>query len=232
MVRWISAIAVLSLACASAPPAPAPGRSHVYGELRLVPREGVKPGGHSSSYGDRRLRDVELVDYSSPGFAVVYLSEEPVPADELRLVIRADRVAPRLEPALAAVGARGAIVIENRTGTDRVLSYPAAGRVTRLAPGEEWRIPVARPGEQGLFLLDGSNAATTLFASPGPYDVVSSTGRFALLDVDPGAHELRAWHPRFPPSAQAIVLEAGRTLKVDIELGVGRSGEAGHAHAP
>ena len=65
--------AALLLACASAPPAPAPGRAGAFGYLKLVPREGVVPAsGGSHAYGDREFEGVAFVDYSKPGFAVVY----------------------------------------------------------------------------------------------------------------------------------------------------------------
>ena len=56
--------ALVLLACAGVPDPPAPGTAQVWGHLRLVPREGVTPVGQGgASYGDRRLRDVEFVDY-------------------------------------------------------------------------------------------------------------------------------------------------------------------------
>ena len=57
---WIAAW--LGLACAAGVPgAPAPGTSQAFGHVRLVPREGVTPGGQGGgSYSDRRLRDVPV----------------------------------------------------------------------------------------------------------------------------------------------------------------------------
>ena len=98
-------------------------------------------------------------------------------------------------------------------------------------PGESRSVAVSRPGEQGLFLLDVPEATATVFASPGAYAVVSSTGRFELGDLEPGAHELRAWHPRFPPAGRRVVLEPGAALRVDLEIGVGRSDAAEPVHA-
>jgi hypothetical protein len=228
--RLLAACAALLLAaCAGAPPPPAPGRSQAWGELRLVPREGVSASSGGGSYGDRRLRDVELVDYSKPGFAVVYVEEAPAPAGELALRVRADRVGTAIEPAHGAVGAAGRIVVHNESPESHLLSYPAAGVVARLEPGETAELAVPRAGEQGLFLLDVPDAAATVFAAPGPFAVVSSAGRYALRDLAPGRRELRAWHPRFPPAVQPVELAADAAVRVDFELGVGRS--EGHEHA-
>lgn len=227
--------AALLLACAGVPDPPAPGTSQAWGELRLVPREGVTPGGHGGgSYGDRRLRDVEFVDYSSPGFAVVYVADERPPAGRLGVSIRSSRLGPRFEPTHAAVGASGQIVVSNQTDDTHLVSYPAAGVVRTLAAGEQLELVLPRAGEQDLFLLDSPQTRVTVFASPGPFAVVSSTGRFRLPDLAPGSHEVRAWHPRFPPAAHSLVLAPDESVRVDFEIGVGRGEDggpgAGHDH--
>ncbi len=216
----------LLLACASAPGAPSPGRSHAWGQLRLVPREGVPEG--TSAYGDRRIRDAGLVDYTQPGFAVVYVEGEP-PGGELELVMRATRLGTRLDPLHGAVGAGGRLVVTNRSGAAHVLSYPAAGVVRGIGAGERLELAVPGAGEQGLFLLDVPEAETRIFASPGPFAVVSASGGFELRDLAPGSRELRAWHPRFPPAVRRVELPAGASVQVDLEMGVGR-GEHAVAH--
>jgi hypothetical protein len=233
MARACLAVLLVCLACSAAPPAAAPGRSAAFGTLTLVPREGVSPGhAGSASYGDRRMRDVRFVDYSTPGFAIVFVEAATAPAGAVQLAIESTRYGTRLAPEQAAVGAAGTLGVENRSADAHVLSYPAADLVVRLEPGERREIPVARAGEQGLFLLDVSDAASTVFAAPGPYSVVSSTGEFALRDLEPGARELRAWHPRFPPAVREVVLEPGAALRVDLEIGVGHGAGSGHGAAP
>lgn len=244
MPRCTAALLLACLACAATPaaPVPAPGRSGAWGYVTLVPREGVKPGGHgAASYGDRRLRDVRFVDYSAPGFAVVYVPAASAPAGVARIQIVTTRVATRLEPSHAAVGARGTLVVENTSAQTHVVSYPAAQRVVRLAPGESVELPVPRAGEQSVFLLDVPDGASTVFAAPGPFARVATSGRYELTDLAPGARELRAWHPRFPQAARRVELAPDVTRRVDLEIGVGRGAAAGgragaeatgHTHAP
>lgn len=223
-------ISLLASSCAAPPEAPAPGTSQAWGAIRLVPREGATPGSSGgASYGDRRLRDVEFVDYSRPGFAVVYVEQAPPPTGEAVLAIHDSRIGLRLEPEHAAVGAAGRVSVRNETSEPHVVSYPAAGVIRPLAPGESVAFEVPRAGEQGLYVLDAPDAGTTLFAAPGHFGVASSVGRYRVTGLAPGAHELRVWHPRFPPAAQAIELAPGASLEVDFELGVGRS-EGAHAH--
>jgi hypothetical protein len=225
---WL--VALLALACTTLPDPPAPGTSQVFGDLRLLPHEGVTIGGGGSSYGDRRLGDVRLVDYSQPGFAVVYVSGAEPPAGLLELSIRESRVGPRIDPPEGAVGASGRIAVTNRTSADHLVSYPAASRVERLPAGERLELAVARPGEQSIFLLSAPEVAATVFAAPGPFTPVSTSGRFALTDLAPGETELRVWHPRFPPAMRRVDLRPDAQLRIDFELGVGRSDDDGHAH--
>jgi hypothetical protein len=172
---------------------------------------------------------VEFVDYARPGFAVVYVQDKEPPGGLLELSIRTFRVGTRIEPAHGALGAGGRIVVRNASPDAHVFSYPAAGLVRRLQPGESAELRVARAGEQGLFVLDVPDSGVTVFAAPGAFDVVSASGRFALMDLRPGHRELRVWHPRFPPAVRHVELAADASLEVDLEIGVGQEGHA-HAH--
>ncbi len=224
---WIAAW--LGLACAAGVPgAPAPGTSQAFGHVRLVPREGVTPGGQGGgSYSDRRLRDVEFVDYTRPGFAVAYAEAATPPGGELVFAIQDWRVSTRIEPEDGAVGARGRVVVRNESVDPHLVSYPAANLVRNLEPGEELAVPVPQAGEQGVFLLD-EQVSATFFAAPGPFAVVSAEGRFELTGLQPGPQRLRIWHPRFPTAAKDVGLEPDTAHQVDFEVGVGRGEHDAH----
>jgi hypothetical protein len=214
-----------ALACAGAPELSVPGRSGVWGYVRLVPHEGIAPhdtAGASSGYGDRRYADAELVDYSKPGFAVVYLDGEPSGAGApVSVALRGGAAGLHFEPEGAVVAVGGRIVLENRSGEAHVVSCPAAGVLRRLDDGESLAIPAERAGELELFAPDGPDARARVFAAPGPFTAVSEAGRYALVDVEPGARTLHAWHSRFPPAARRVELAPGAVARVDLELGVG-----------
>jgi hypothetical protein len=228
-MRYACIAAWLGLACAAGGPgAPAPGTSQAWGSVRLVPREGVTPGGAGGgSYGDRRLRDVVFVDYTRPGFAVVYAEAASAPGGELAFSIQDWRVSTRIEPENGAVGAAGRVVVRNDSVDPHLVSYPAADLVRRLEPGEQLAVPVPRAGEQAVFLLD-EGASATFFAAPGPFAVVSATGSFELAGLEPGPRRLRVWHPRFPTAAADVVLEPDGRHQVDFELGIGRGEHGAH----
>lgn len=223
MARAIALFATTLLAaCASAPPAPRADRAAIWGYVRLVPRDGVATHAGSASYGDRSVADAVLVDYSKPGFAVVWADGPAPPASDARLAIRDGVAGARIEPAFAALAAGGAIHVTNETASPHVVSCPPARLVRELAPGESLAIAADAAGERALFLL-GGDAEARVFAAPGPYQVVSSAGRFALSDLAPGAVALHAWHPRFPATSVRTEAPAGATTRVDLELRVDRA---------
>src|SRR5215475_303107 len=147
------ALASLALACASAPPAPAPGRGTLFGDLRLVPHPGVTmPAQGDSTYGDPRLRDTRIFDYSRPGFAVVYLDGGAASGERVELSIRASDFETRMEPRWVALAAGGTVTVRNATGEPHTVSCPSLDKVARLAPGESIELAASQPGPQSVFL--------------------------------------------------------------------------------
>jgi len=180
------------------------------------------PAKGGGAYSDRRLADVELVDYARPGFAVAWLDGAAAPAANARLAIRANEFETRLEPAWAAVGAGGTLDLANYTREVHTVSCPSLGVVRRLEPGQALALRVPDAGAHALFLLDRPQVEGGVFAANGPFAVLTNTGHFELRDVAPGPARLRVWHPRFPPVERGVLVVADQILRVDVEMGVGR----------
>lgn len=172
------------------------------------------------------MRDVEFVDYTHPGFAVVWLDGGAPTRTSGRVLIRASEFETRLEPAWVAVSAGGTLNLLNTTREAHTVSCPSLGVVRRLAPGDALELPVADAGAHALFLLDRPQVEGGIFAAPGPFAVLSSSGHFELRDLPPGPARLHAWHPRFPPVERGVDVVADETARVDLEMGVGRGEEA------
>jgi hypothetical protein len=217
----------LLAACAphDAPPR-ADGTAAVAGTVRLVPHEGVPSHSQGDAYGDRRLRDVQLVDYSKPGTSVVYLDLGAQPGGHLALAVEDSLAGARIAPKFDAVGAGGDVAIANRTARDAVISIPALERVERIAAGGSLAVRADRPGALDIYLL-GAPEPARVWVAPGPWVRPDAGGRFALSGLAPGRVTLRAWHPRLPSAAQEVELRAGQTATVNFEIGVGR-GEGAH----
>jgi hypothetical protein len=221
-----SAIATLCLACAQTPPPPTPGTGTLFGDLHLVPREGVHmPASSGGAYQDRAMADVELVDYSKPGFAVVWLEDGAPVARGAQVTIRANEFETRLEPAWTALAAGETLELLNATPEAHTVSCPSLGVVQQIAPGESLKLKVADAGGHSLFLLDRPQVEGGVFAATGPFAVLTATGRFELRDLAPGPTKLHAWHPRFPPVARTIDIVPDEAMRVDLEMGVGRGEE-------
>jgi hypothetical protein len=230
IVATAAAVALLSCATAPAAPVPAAGTAAIAGTVKLVPREGAPhSGGAGGAYGDRRLRDVQLVDYSKPGTSVVYLDLAARPGGRAELAVEESLAGARLEPRFAAVGAGGEVAVANRTREEVIVSLPALARVERIAPGAMLAVPAERPGPLEIYRL-GADEPARVWVSPGPWVRPDASGRFALTGLAPGRVTLHAWHPRLPSAAVDVDLHAGETAHVDFEVGVGRGDSAHDSH--
>lgn len=227
-IALLAGAVLLCAHCATAPPAPAPGRVVLHGRLDTAPKEGA-PAAGGGAYGDRRLADVERVDYSRVDLGVVYVvgEDRPAPEDRARFALVPGRVAPRIEPRDAVVGLAGRIAIHNGLEQAEWVSIPALDVLASVEPGGSLEVPMEEPGELEIHLLSSGAEPPRVFVAPGPFAVVRGSGRFALPDLRPGRVELRAWHPRLPPWARSLELRPDETLRVDVELGVGRDGAGG-----
>ena len=191
-----------------------------------MPHEGAPRGCGAGAYGDRRLRDVRMVDYSKPEASVVFLDTGGRPGGRVELAAEDSIAGARLDPKFAVVGAGGEVAIANRTRGEVVVSVPAAERVERIAAGAEWVVRAERAGPLEIFLL-GAEEPARVWVSPGPWTRPDASGRFALTGLPPGRFTLRAWHPRLPSAAAEVDLRPGETAVVNFEIGVGR-GEGVH----
>jgi hypothetical protein len=214
---WL--VCALALACTGVP-RPDPDTALVFGSVRLVPKAGAEhaPGG----YGDRRLRDVERVDYQQPGFSVVFANaagQSPEAPAALALELQGGRM--RFAPPHAATDLAHGIEIRNASGETRIVSAPAADFVRTLAPGETTHVAPREAGELELHVLGGSVAPAVVFVAPGAFAQVAADGRYELRGLAPGAVEIRAWHPRLPVSrGRRVLLGPGQAFELDLEIGV------------
>lgn len=206
-----------------------PGAGVVWGYVTLVPNAGVEPPtAMGGSYGDRALRDVVLVDYTRPGFVVVYADDQRPSDARSRLAIRRIRTRVRMEPAESIAGIEGEIILTNETSSEHTVSDATAGVIRMLPPGAELRIVDPTPGLHRIRILGAAETGADVFVAPAHSIQVSESGRYELAGLSPGPHRIHAWHPRLPPTVRRIVLPPDRSLRLDLPIGVGveRSGES------
>jgi len=213
--------------CAHRPAPPAPGLSTLTGRVEVrAPVPSAAEGSATASYGDRRLRDATRVDYSRPGFAVVYVETDPpdpAPAEDgsapARVTLSSGTTRLRVDPAELAMRTGAVLSIHNASPAAHVISIPELGRVTPIEAGEQIRIAVDVAGELSLYVLDHPGSRVHLFSAPGPFVRLPDSGRFALTDLPPGRRRLHAWHARLPPTSVDVELLPDRIEDVDLVLG-------------
>jgi hypothetical protein len=214
--------------CTAGPPPPSAGKGTLYGRLSLIPHAGVTPGTPGTTvYQDRKLRNIEFVDYGTPEPAVVYVETDrpatPLEAKTLTLEAAPLR-SPAFKPPMLAVGAGQPVRVENRDGSARTLSCPEAGFLRTLRPGETAELPRLPKGPLRIFALDVPGAEAGIFVAPGPYALVTRSGAWELRDLEPGEFVLQAWHPRFPPARLPVTVTEGHCTRVELLLRVEDAG--------
>lgn len=224
MRSLLIAACVMASACA-APPPPTQAEAALWGYVKLSPKHGVTDSG--DAYADRRLRNVARFDYSHPVFAVVYTADAPPPAASVRtLVLEVGDGEITWKPARLAIGLEDSLRVDNRTAQTQVVSAPGLEWVGEVAPGASITLEPHLGGELEIYRLGASQSTALVWVAPGAYAVADAAGRYELRGLRPGRIDVRAWHPRLPPSEpHAVTLSAGQVGRLDLEVGVDRAEE-------
>jgi plastocyanin len=210
---------------AKAPAAPA-NTGRIEGIVRLAAPDG-KPI-VSGAYPSRRVnkpgaRGTEI------GNVIVFLRDVPrsatLPAARLEMVQQEEAFVPRV------------LAISRGSSVDFPNADPFFHNVFSLSPratfdlgrfprGESRSRTFTKPGLVKVYCHLHSQMSASimvfdhgLFAIPEPSGP-EPEGRFVLADVPAGEHRVSAWHERIGESAKQIVVEAGRTVRVEFALPV------------
>jgi plastocyanin len=101
------------------------------------------------------------------------------------------------------------------------LSRGAAFDLGRFPRGESRSRTFTQPGLVKVYCHFHSHMNASIMVFDHPFFAVpTADGSFALADVPAGPIRLSAWHERIGESAKDIVVEAGRTLRIEFALPV------------
>ena len=101
------------------------------------------------------------------------------------------------------------------------LSRGATFDLGRYPRGESRSRSFTRPGLVKVYchLHSQMSASIMIFDHPH-FTIPESDGHFTLADVPAGEYRLSAWHERIGESSKSIVVEAGRTVRIEFALPV------------
>jgi plastocyanin len=101
------------------------------------------------------------------------------------------------------------------------LSRGATFDLGRFPRGESRSRAFPNPGLVKVYCHFHSHMSASIMVFDHPhFTIPNGEGAFVLADVPAGSYRLSAWHERIGESAKAIVVEAGRTLRIEFALPV------------
>ncbi len=102
------------------------------------------------------------------------------------------------------------------------LSRGATFDLGRFPRGESRARAFTRPGLVKVYCHLHSQMSASIMVFDHPHFTIpeGEDGRFAFADVPAGEYRLSAWHERIGESSKAIVVEAGRTVRIEFALPV------------
>jgi plastocyanin len=222
-VLLVGTAGVLMLTTATvATPTAAPALGRIEGIVRLVAPAGSPIT--SGAYPTRRVsRPVPRA--SDISNVVVFVKDGPR-AGALALV-RAQMVQQdeSFVPRLLAIARGSTVEFPNSDPYFHnvfSLSRGATFDLGRFPRGERRSRVFTHPGLVKVYCHLHSHMSASIMVFDHPHFVVpdASDGSFVLADIPAGAYRLSAWHERIGESAKDIVVEAGRTVRIEFALPV------------
>jgi plastocyanin len=210
-----------STASTAATSARAPATGRIEGTVRLVAPPGAPiPSG---AYPSRRVtRPPHRA--SEIGNVVVFVKDAPRAA-----TLSATRAEMRQEdeafvPRLVALTRGSTVEFPNADPYFHnvfSLSRGATFDLGRFPRGESRSRIFSRPGLIKVYCHLHSQMSASIMVFDHPHFAVPEVdGHFAIADVPAGEYRLSAWHERIGESAKSIVVEAGRTVRIEFALPV------------
>jgi hypothetical protein len=202
---------------------------HVHARSAVESEGGDSSGG---SYGSRRYKFLEKVDYSTLRDFVVYVDEVQAPTP------------PGQPPPRGTVTQRDGTFVPHvlpvLVGT--TVDWPNADdifhNVFSMSESTPFDLGLYKRGEKAKSVLFNKIGRIEVFCSihtkmncivlvlPNPWFAhVGENGRYAIPNVPAGTYKLRAWHERLPSKIKEVTVPENGEVNVDFVLGVGATNQ-------
>ena len=215
------ALAIGFGAVAATSPAPAVTTGRIEGVVRLAAPD-EKPI-VSGAYPSRQVNKV-VARGTEISNVIVFLRNMPrsatLPASRLEIVQQQESFVPRV----LAITRGSSVDFPNADPFFHnvfSLSRSATFDLGRFPRGERRTRTFTQPGLIKVYCHLHSHMSASIMVFDHPHFAVpAQDGVFALNDVPAGEQRISAWHERIGESAKQIVVEAGRTVRIEFALPV------------
>lgn len=191
----------------------------------VTARGPVSPGGEGAggSYGSRRYKFVERIDYDALVDFVVNVEQlvsPPANPPPMRIVQR-DAV---FEPHVLPVVVGTSVLWPNEDDIFHNVFSMTDAQDFNLGYYKRERVPEVRFDKLGrvdVFCAIHTNMHCIILVLPNPYfALVDAHRRYVIRGVPAGTYRVRAWHERLPGQVKEVTVPAEGEVKLDFTLGV------------
>jgi plastocyanin len=203
---------------------------NITGLVRAEGKEGADVEAGEGTYGTRKYKFAERVDYAAMRDFVVYI-EGPVGTNQAppapAQVVTTHRVNQRgaaFSPHVLPVVAGTRVEFPNEDDIlHNVFSYSDAARfdLGLYKHPEVKYVTFDKPGRVDVFCSIHKAMNCVILVLPNPYFAsTDAQGRYLIPHVPPGHYKLTAWHERLPALTKEIQVPEQGEVRLDFTLGI------------
>jgi plastocyanin len=184
-------------------------------------------GGGAGSYGSRRYKFVERIDYTQlHDFVVSIEGSLPGPGDDDRA--DASKVVQRdasFEPHVLPIAVGTSVKWPNADDIFHNVFSMSDTKDFNLGLYGKEKTPVLlfdKVGRVDVFCAIHTKMHCIILVLPNPYFAMADArGRYVIKDVPAGTYRVKAWQERMPSQIMEVTVPADGEVKVDFVLGLG-----------
>ena len=203
------------------------GAGNISGIVRAHGKEAAGDASDTGSYGSKKLKFVQRINYDDMRDFVVYikgpLAGSPTPTKVERIVQKDATFIPHVLPIMVGTVVEWPnedSIYHNVFSKSDVnpfdLDLYKRGDPPKKSPA------FTKPGEVDVFCSIHSRMSCVILVLENPYFSISdSRGHYIITNIPPGHYTLVAWQERLPSDTREIVVpESGDLSGIDFTLGI------------